>query len=152
MTSGCPNTGTLPLQAHCCRSIMNAASGHGARIIRSTGIAWAMPNRLPLQRQLISVKLAARIRQTFPPPLPLTPASSLRERTFLLTVAGIQFTHILDFMIMMPLGPQLIRALQIDTHQFGLLLSSYTFTAAASSLLAATYIDRFDRRRLMLSL
>ncbi|MDO9421785.1 MAG: MFS transporter [Herminiimonas sp.] len=68
------------------------------------------------------------------------------------TIAGIQFTHILDFMIMMPLGPQLIRVLQIDTHQFGLLLSSYTLTAAASSLLAATYIDRFDRRKLMLTL
>jgi predicted MFS family arabinose efflux permease len=74
------------------------------------------------------------------------------ERLFLLTVAGIQFTHILDFMIMMPLGPQLIRILHIDTHQFGLLLSSYTLTAAASSLLAATYIDRFDRRKLMLTL
>ncbi len=55
-------------------------------------------------------------------------------------------------MIMMPLGPQLIRILHIDTHQFGLLLSSYTLTAAASSLLAATYIDRFDRRKLMLTL
>ncbi|MFC7289288.1 MFS transporter [Herminiimonas glaciei] len=74
------------------------------------------------------------------------------ERLFLLTIAGIQFTHILDFMIMMPLGPQLIRLLHIDTHQFGLLLSSYTFTAAASSLLAATYIDRFDRRKLLLVL
>jgi multidrug resistance protein len=74
------------------------------------------------------------------------------EWLFLLTVAGIQFTHILDFMIMMPLGPQLIRVLQIDTHQFGLLLSSYTFTAAISGLLAATYIDRFDRRKLMLTL
>ena len=63
-----------------------------------------------------------------------------------------QFTHILDFMIMMPLGPQLIRVLQIDTHHFGLLLSSYTFTAAISGLLAATYIDRFDRRTLMLTL
>lgn len=70
----------------------------------------------------------------------------------MLTIAGIQFTHILDFMIMMPLGPQLIRLLHIDTHQFGLLLSSYTFTAAASSLLAATYIDRFDRRKLLLVL
>jgi predicted MFS family arabinose efflux permease len=78
--------------------------------------------------------------------------SPRNERLFLLTIAGIQFTHILDFMIMMPLGPQLIRVLQIDTHQFGLLLSSYTLTAAASSLLAATYIDRFDRRKLMLSL
>lgn len=52
----------------------------------------------------------------------------------------------------MPLGPQLIRVLHIDTHQFGVLLSSYTLTAAASGLLAATYIDRFDRRKLMLTL
>lgn len=63
-----------------------------------------------------------------------------------------QFTHILDFMIMMPLGPQLLRALQINTQEFGLLLSSYTFAAAASGLLAATYVDRFDRRKLMLTL
>ncbi|MFC7516247.1 MFS transporter [Herbaspirillum sp. GCM10030257] len=78
--------------------------------------------------------------------------SPKEERIFLLTLAGIQFTHILDFMIMMPLGPQLIRVLNIDTHQFGLLLSSYTFTAAASGLLAATYVDRFDRRKLILTL
>lgn len=74
------------------------------------------------------------------------------ERLFLLTLAGIQFTHILDFMIMMPLGPQLIRLLHINTHEFGLLLSCYTFTAAASGLLAATYVDRFDRRKLVLTL
>ena len=78
--------------------------------------------------------------------------SPRNETLFLLTLAGMQFTHILDFMIMMPLGPQLIRVLQIDTHHFGLLLSSYTFTAASSGLLAATYIDRFDRRTLMLTL
>lgn len=75
-----------------------------------------------------------------------------KEKLFLLALAGIQFTHILDFMIMMPLGPQLIRVLHIDTHEFGLLLSSYTFAAAASSLLAATYVDRFDRCKLMLGL
>jgi predicted MFS family arabinose efflux permease len=74
------------------------------------------------------------------------------ERLFLLALAGMQFTHILDFMIMMPLGPQLIRVLQIDTHQFGVLLSSYTFTAAASGLLASAYVDRFDRRKLLLVL
>jgi predicted MFS family arabinose efflux permease len=78
--------------------------------------------------------------------------SRQQERLFLLSLAGMQFTHILDFMIMMPLGPQLIRLLHIDTHQFGLLLSSYTFTAAASGLLATTYIDRFDRRSLLLTL
>ncbi|OWW21515.1 MFS transporter [Noviherbaspirillum denitrificans] len=75
-----------------------------------------------------------------------------QERLILLCLAGIQFTHILDFMIMMPLGPQLIRVLHINTHEFGLLLSSYTFTAAASGLLAATYVDRFDRRKLLLAL
>jgi predicted MFS family arabinose efflux permease len=75
-----------------------------------------------------------------------------RERLLLYTLAGIQFTHILDFMIMMPLGPQLIRLLHISTQEFALLLSSYTFAAAVSGLLAATYIDRFDRRQLMLTL
>ena len=78
--------------------------------------------------------------------------SPRHEWLILLTLAGIQFTHILDFMIMMPLSPQLIRVLQIDTHQFGLLLSSYTFSAAISGLLAATYVDRFDRRKLVLAL
>jgi multidrug resistance protein len=79
-------------------------------------------------------------------------SSQKKERLFLLTLAGMQFTHILDFMIMMPLGPQLIRLLHISTNEFGLLLSSYTFAAAASGLLATTYIDRFDRRKLMLAL
>lgn len=55
-------------------------------------------------------------------------------------------------MIMMALGPQLTRSLHITTNEFSLLLSSYTFAAAASGLLAATYIDRFDRRKLMLVL
>ena len=73
-----------------------------------------------------------------------------KEKLFLLALSGIQFTHILDFMIMMPLGPQFIRLLNINTHQFGLLLSSYTFAAAISGLLATFYIDRFERRKLLL--
>ncbi|MCX7237913.1 MAG: MFS transporter [Polynucleobacter sp.] len=75
-----------------------------------------------------------------------------RERFFLFSLAGIQFTHILDFMIMMPLGPEFIRELNINTHQFGLLLSSYTFAAAAAGILATYYVDRFERRQLLLSL
>jgi len=75
-----------------------------------------------------------------------------QERFFLLALAGIQFTHILDFMIMMPLGPEFIRVLNINTHQFGLLLSSYTFAAAAAGVFATYYIDRFERRQLLLSL
>lgn len=70
----------------------------------------------------------------------------------LLTLAGIQFTHILDFMIMMPLGPQLTQLFAITDAQFGLLVSAYTLSAGASGLLASTYIDRFGRKRLLLVL
>jgi predicted MFS family arabinose efflux permease len=75
-----------------------------------------------------------------------------QERFFLFSLAGIQFTHILDFMIMMPLGPQFIKVLSINTHQFGLLLSSYTFAAAIAGVFATYYIDRFERRGLLLRL
>lgn len=74
------------------------------------------------------------------------------ERSLLIILAGIQFTHILDFMIMMPLGPALTSAFGISDPQFGLLVSSYTFSAGVSGLLATTYIDRFDRRKLLLTL
>jgi len=53
---------------------------------------------------------------------------------------------------MMPLGPEFIKALDINTHQFGLLLSSYTFAAAIAGIFATYYVDRFERRQLLLSL
>ena len=76
--------------------------------------------------------------------------SEQHERYFLLTLAGIQFSHILDFMIMMPLGPMLMATFGIGTHEFGLLVASYSFSAAISGILAATFVDRFERRRLLL--
>jgi predicted MFS family arabinose efflux permease len=79
-----------------------------------------------------------------------TVLSPRTERFFLLTLAGIQFSHILDFMIMMPLGPILMRAFGIETHQFGLLVASYSFSAAISGILAATFIDLFERKRMLL--
>ena len=75
-----------------------------------------------------------------------------RERVLLLTLAGIQFTHVVDFMIMMPLGPQLTALFQITDAQFGLLVSAYTFAAGLSGLLAASFVDRFERKRLLLSI
>jgi predicted MFS family arabinose efflux permease len=78
----------------------------------------------------------------------LTPRA---ERFFLLTLAGIQFSHVLDFMIMMPLGPILMRAFAIGTHEFGLLVASYSFSAAVSGILAATFVDLFERKRVLLS-
>jgi predicted MFS family arabinose efflux permease len=70
----------------------------------------------------------------------------------LLTLAGVQFTHILDFMIMMPLGPQFTQLLGISNAQFGLLVSAYTLSAGASGLMAAMYVDQFDRKRLLLTM
>ncbi len=81
-----------------------------------------------------------------------THLSPQRERWLLFTLAGIQFTSVLDFMIMMPLGPQLTQLFGISAGEFGLLVSAYTFSAGISGLLAATYIDRFGRKRMMLTL
>ena len=75
-----------------------------------------------------------------------------RELALLLTLAGIQFTLVVDFMIMMPLGPQLTELFSITDTQFGLLVSAYTFAAGISGLLAASFVDRFERKRLVLVL
>jgi predicted MFS family arabinose efflux permease len=82
----------------------------------------------------------------------MTTLASRREFWLLLTLAGIQFTHILDFMIMMPLGPQFRQIFGISDAQFGVLVSAYTFAAGASGLLAAFYVDRFGRKKLLLIL
>lgn len=87
-------------------------------------------------------------------PLPSGAAllSPKQERFLLLTLAGIQFTNILDFMIMMPLGPALTKLFGINDAQFGLLVSAYTLAGGVSGLLASTYIDKYSRKRLMLVL
>jgi len=75
-----------------------------------------------------------------------------RELLLLLTLAGMQFTNILDFMILMPLAPQLMRLFAIDPRHFGFLVSAYTFAAAASGFVAAFWIDRFGRKRALLAM
>lgn len=75
-----------------------------------------------------------------------------KESLLLLSLAGIQFTHIVDFMIMMPLGPQLTALYSISLPEFGLLVSAYTVAAGISGLLATTFVDRFDRKHLLLTL
>ncbi len=74
------------------------------------------------------------------------------ERWLLVTLAGIQFTHVLDFMIMMPLGPQFTRIFGINDAQFGLLVSAYTLAGGLAGLAASTFIERFGRKRLLLTL
>jgi predicted MFS family arabinose efflux permease len=89
---------------------------------------------------------------TSPPNMPATLLSPQQEKRLLLTLTGIQFSHILDFMVMMPIGPILMQALNISPAQFALLLSIYTLTAAASGLIAATFIDLFERKGMLLVL
>jgi predicted MFS family arabinose efflux permease len=86
-----------------------------------------------------------------PASAPAAPATR-RELILLLTLAAMQFTNILDFMIMMPLGPQFMRLFDIDPRHFGLLVSAYTFAAAASGFLAAFWIDRVGRKRALLAI
>ena len=56
------------------------------------------------------------------------------EWAILFTLAAVQFTSIVDFMIVMPLGPQLIESLGLDTARFGWIVSSYTFAAGIAGL------------------
>ncbi|MBC7915107.1 MAG: MFS transporter [Pyrinomonadaceae bacterium] len=65
-------------------------------------------------------------------------------------LAILQFTIILDFMVLSPLGERLLEELHITTSQFGLVVSAYAFSAGASGLLAAGFADKFDRKKLLL--
>ena len=65
-------------------------------------------------------------------------------------LAFVQFTIILDFVIMSPLGAILMPALNIGASQFGVAVSVYAFSAGISGVLAAGFADRFDRKRLLL--
>lgn len=82
----------------------------------------------------------------------LTNVFSAREWLLLLMLTAVQFCHILDFVIIMPLAPMLMRSLHVSPSEFGLLVSAYTFSAAVSGLVAAAYMDRFDRKRMLLFL
>jgi predicted MFS family arabinose efflux permease len=65
-------------------------------------------------------------------------------------LAFLQFTVVLDFMILSPLGAMLMRDLAVVPAQFGLVVSAYAFSAGFSGLLAAGFADEFDRKKLLL--
>jgi len=72
------------------------------------------------------------------------------ERIILFLLAGLNFTHILDFMIMMPLGNYLIEDLGITAMEFSILVAVYSISAFVSGLAIAMFIDRFDRKKPLL--
>ena len=73
-----------------------------------------------------------------------------REKIILLLLAAINFTHILDFMIMMPLGNYLMPYFDISSQQFSMLVAAYTFSAGISGFLADIFVDRYDRKKVLL--
>lgn len=79
-----------------------------------------------------------------------TPQRAVPERSLLLLLACVQFTHIMDFMVIMPLGPQLMRELHISPAQFGNIISAFAITAGIVGLAVAPFTDRFDRRHTLL--
>ncbi len=74
------------------------------------------------------------------------------ERLLLLTLASIQFTVVVDFLIVLPLGPQYMRVFDITPAQFGLIVSSYALSAGISGVAASFFLDRLDRRPALLAL
>ncbi len=61
-----------------------------------------------------------------------------------------QFTVVLDFMVMSPLGDLLMKSMQLSTKQFGIAVFSYAFSAGISGFLTAGFADSFDRKKLLL--
>jgi predicted MFS family arabinose efflux permease len=79
-----------------------------------------------------------------------SPAFTKYQTIVVVVLAFLQFTIILDFMILSPLGAMLMPALDIDTKRFGYVVSAYAFSAGTSGVLAAGFADRFDRKKLLM--
>src|ERR1700682_4294771 len=74
------------------------------------------------------------------------PSPSRRELAVVLLVAAVQFVNILDFVMVMPMGPDFAAALGIPSSRLGLIGGSYTAAAAVAGLVSSFFLDRFDRR------
>jgi predicted MFS family arabinose efflux permease len=73
--------------------------------------------------------------------------SAPSERRLLLLVGFVQFVNVLDFMMVVPLGPDFARALGIPSSALGLVVASYMVAAALSGAIGALFLDRFGRRK-----
>ena len=72
---------------------------------------------------------------------------AIPESRIVLIAALIQFINVTDFMMVMPLGPDFSRALGIAMEKIGIIAGSYTFSAALFGIIAAFFLDRFQRRK-----
>jgi predicted MFS family arabinose efflux permease len=79
-----------------------------------------------------------------------TPVFTRYQVFIIALISLLQFTIILDFMVMAPLGAMLIRILHITPSQFGWVVSAYAFSAGIAGIIAAGFADKFDRKKMLL--
>jgi predicted MFS family arabinose efflux permease len=79
-----------------------------------------------------------------------TPEELKKERFYIIVLSAIQIVHILDFVIMMPLGATFMRVFEITPVQFSTLVSAYTISAGVVGFFGALYADHFDRKKFLL--
>ena len=72
-----------------------------------------------------------------------------QQKIVLYLLACVNFTHILDFMIMMPMGPMLMRSFDITPREFNFLVSSYSIMAFASNLSTQKEVPKLDANAIM---
>jgi predicted MFS family arabinose efflux permease len=75
-----------------------------------------------------------------------SPSHRVSERRLVFLIGAVQFVNILDFVMVMPLGPDFARVLGIPLSRLGLVGGSYTLAAATAGLAGSFFLDRFDRR------
>src|SRR5262245_66452776 len=76
-----------------------------------------------------------------------TPRLSARDWSTVLVIAAVQFVNILDFVVVMPMGPDLAKRLLFSEASLGYVGGAYTAAACVTGLLGAGFLDRFDRKR-----
>lgn len=77
------------------------------------------------------------------------PDAPISEALLIFLIGAVQFIDILDFMMVMPLGPDFSKDLNFDMSKMGYISGAYTFAAAISGLVSSIFLDQFDRKKLL---
>ena len=120
--------------------------------VRSTILKFKLNYRFVLRTSYFVPRTSYFVLRTLfsPPYFQSLPCMKQKELIILFLLAGIQFTHILDFMIMMPLGNYLMPEFGINPGQFSILLASYPISSFISGIWMALLADKFERKSLLL--
>jgi len=80
----------------------------------------------------------------------MTPQKNISESWLIFIIGAVQFINILDFMMVMPMGPDFAKTLGIPTHDIGWIGGIYTLAAALSGLIGALFLDNYDRKKVLI--